>query len=98
MILATRHALTDDMTDAAVIPFDGDAEVLFDKYRQRSMAIPGIMYPSGARNPMLPTIPNESASILWTTDITVAHPKIRSTYAATIRNIRENPVAIPPGI
>ncbi len=96
--MLTRQAHTDDATDADVIPDVGEDEAFFAIYRHRSIMIPGTMYPIGARTPMLPTMPNESARMLWMTDIKVAHPKILRVDAATIRNIREKPVAIPPGI
>ena len=63
-MFATRQAHIDDKIEAAVIPDTGEDDILPATYRHRSIMIPGMMYPIGARTPMLPTIPNARARML----------------------------------
>ena len=47
---------------------------------------------------MLPTIPKESAIMLCTAPMIVPHQNLGMIPTATIKNIREKDVPIPPGI
>ena len=67
-------------------------------HRTISTIIPGITYPTGARKPMLPVMPKNTASMLCTAPISIPQPKRGITQEPITRNIREKLVPIPPGI